>query len=263
MYHWLNMKTKQKILSGVFLILFGVLPLHAQIGEHRDEFSIGVNGGYVMSNVAFVPKVNQGYHGGITGGISLRYKSEKYFSTICSIMAEINYSQIGWKEDIMDINNQPVINATTKLAEKYSRTLNYIQVPFLAHLAWGKEYKGMQFFVNLGPQFGYMISESTDMNFELSKRNTTARVNPAIAQDTMKVANKFDYGIAVGGGLEYSHPKIGHILFEARYYYGLANIYGSSKRDYFSKSNIGNIVIKATYLFDISKTKKTKILKSK
>ena len=51
MYHWLNMKTKQKILSGVFLILFGVLPSHAQIGEHRDEFSIGVSGGYVMSNV--------------------------------------------------------------------------------------------------------------------------------------------------------------------------------------------------------------------
>ena len=87
----------------MFLILFGVLPSHAQIGEHRDEFSIGVSGGYVMSNVAFVPKVNQGYHGGLTGGISLRYKSEKYFSTICSIMGEINYSQIGWKEDIIDM----------------------------------------------------------------------------------------------------------------------------------------------------------------
>lgn len=252
------MKIKEKILLGMFLILFGVLPSHAQIGEHRDEFSIGVSGGYAMSNVAFVPKVNQGYHGGLTGGISLRYKSEKYFSTICSIMGEINYSQIGWKEDIIDNNNQAVINQKTGLAEKYSRTLNYIQVPILAHLAWGKEYKGMQFFVNLGPQFGYLISESTDMNFELSNRNTTDRVNPVIAQDTMKVENKFDYGIAVGAGFEYSHPKIGHIAFEARYYYGLANIYGSSKRDYFSKSNIGNIVLKATYFFDISKIKKTK-----
>ena len=72
-----------------------------------------------MSNEAFVPKVNQGYHGGLTGGISLRYKSEKYFSTICSIMGEINYSQIGWKEDITDSNNQPVINAKTGLAEKF------------------------------------------------------------------------------------------------------------------------------------------------
>jgi len=35
----------------------------------------------------------------------------------------------------------------------------------------------------------------------------------------------------------------------------LGNIYGSSKKDYFGKSNYGNIVVKATYLFDIIKTK--------
>ena len=67
-----------------------------------------------------------------------------------------------------------------------------------------------------------------------------------------------DYGIAIGLGGEYSHPKVGHFLLEARYYYGLGNIYGSSKRDFFSKSNYGNIVIKATYLFDILRTKKPK-----
>jgi hypothetical protein len=44
---------------------------------------------------------------------------------------------------------------------------------------------------------------------------------------------------------------------EARYYYGLGNLYGSSKRDYFAKSNRGDIVIKAAYLFDIIRTKKT------
>ena len=104
------MKTKEKILSGVLLLLLGAAPSQAQIGEHRDEFSIGVNGGYAMGNIGFMPKVNQGYHGGMTGGISLRYKSEKYFSTICSIMGEINYSQIGWKENIININNQNVIS---------------------------------------------------------------------------------------------------------------------------------------------------------
>lgn len=56
--------------------------------------------------------------------------------------------------------------------------------------------------------------------------------------------------------MEYSIPKVGHFLLEGRYYYGLGNIYGNSKRDYFAKSNIGNIVIKLTYLFDITKTKK-------
>ena len=55
--------------------------------------------------------------------------------------------------------------------------------------------------------------------------------------------------------MEYSKRHIGHFLFEARYYYGLGNIYGSSKKDYFGKSNYGNIVVKATYLFDLTKTK--------
>ena len=79
-----------------------------------------------------------------------------------------------------------------------------------------------------------------------------------VAQDTMAVENKLDYGIALGLGAEYSIPKVGHFLAEARYYYGLGNIYGSSKRDYFGKSNYGQIVFKVSYLFDISRTKNVK-----
>ena len=56
--------------------------------------------------------------------------------------------------------------------------------------------------------------------------------------------------------MEYSVPRVGHFLLEARYYYGLGNIYGASKRDYFGKSNFGNIVVKLSYLFDITKTRK-------
>ena len=240
------------------IVLFLTLPIaaSAQIGEHRNDLTIGVTGGYVMSNVRFTPKVPQGYHGGMTGGLAFRYVCEKYFKTIASVYAELNYSQLGWKEDILDRDNQPVINGQTGLAEAYSRTINYIQVPVMAHLAWGREYKGLSFFLNLGPQFGIYMSESTKSNFDFDKRNTTDRAALVVAQDTMAVENKFDYGIAVGLGAEYSIPKAGHILLEGRYYYGLGNLYGDTKRDFFGSSNFGNIVIKLTYLFDITKTKK-------
>ncbi len=228
---------------------------HAQIGKYRNDMSVGVNGGYVLSNVGFTPKVNQKYHGGITGGVSFRYVCEKYFSTVCALQAEVNYSQIGWTEDILDINDAPVINPKTNVAEKYSRTINYIQIPIFAHLGWGREQKGFQFFFQAGPQLGVYLSESTDMNFNFEDRNTADRVSNIVAQDTMRVENKFDYGIAAGLGLEYSHPKVGHFQLEARYYYGLGNIYGNSKKDYFGKSNFGNIVVKLTYLFDIIRTK--------
>lgn len=241
------------------LCLFLVLccQLRAQIGEHRDNFSIGVNGGYILSNVGFEPKVTQGFHGGPTGGISMRYVCEKYFTMICSIYGEINYASIGWKQDPLTHSDQPVINPATGVAEQYSRTINYIQIPLFAHLAWGKEDKGFNFFINAGPQLGIYLSESTSKNYdEPNLSDDDGRINKVTAQESMPVEKKFDYGIAVGLGTEYSHPKVGHFLLEGRYYYGLGDIYGNSKRDYFGKSNFGNIVIKATYLFDITKTKK-------
>lgn len=239
-----------------FLALFCTLHAVAQVGQHRSDFSIGFNGGYVLSSVSFSPSVPEKMHGGVTGGVSLKYVCEKYFNTICSIYAEVNYASLGWKDKIQDVKNGPVINETTGLPEAYSRTINYIQIPVFAHLAWGKERRGIQFFINLGPQFGLYLNESTSMNFDFEKRNKTARSSAIVAQDTMAVEKKFDYGIAAGLGLEYTVPRVGHFLVEGRYYYGLGNIYGDSKRDYFGRSNFGNIVLKMTYLFDLTKTKK-------
>ena len=199
----------------------------AQVGEHRSELAVGVNGGYALSSVGFVPKVPQGQHGGITGGLSVRYTSEKYFNSICAIVAELNY-------------------------------------PVFARLGWGRERRGFQFFFQVGPQFGTFLSESTKMNFDWKDRTPvysdgTGRTSSVVAQDTMAVEHRIDYGIAGGLGLEYSHPRLGHFLLEGRYYYGLGDIYGNSKRDYFGRSNFSNIVVKLTYLFDIRKTKNSKI----
>ncbi len=239
----------------IITLLLLLLPLGvvAQIGEHRNTLSVGVSGGYNLTTVRFTPKEVQSMKGGLTGGLAMRYTVEKYFSTIASIAAEVNYGQMGWKEDIRDLNDQPVINAATGVAEQYERTINYIQVPIMAHLAWGRENRGVNFFVNAGPQFGVYLSESTKSNFDWDKRNMADRANSICAQDTMAVENKFDYGIAAGAGIEVAHPKVGRFLLEGRYYYGLGNIYGDSKRDYFGSSNFGTITIKLTYLFDITR----------
>ena len=238
------------------LLLLLVVSAKGQVGEHRNDLAVGVNAGYVLNSIGFVPKVTQTMHGGMTAGISARYVCEKYFSTICSVAAEVNYTSLGWKEKILDPQDQPVINPVTGAAEAYSRNIGYIQIPVFAHLAWGRENKGFQFFFQAGPQFGLYLSESTDSNFNWDERNTTDRSNKTDEQGTMPVENKFDYGIAGGLGMEYSHPRAGHFQLEARYYYGLGKIYGDSKRDFFGRSNHGSIVIKVAYLFDIMKTKK-------
>lgn len=246
----------------LYIAFLLILPFSAsaQIGEHRNTFSVGANAGYVLSDVGFEPTVSQGYHGGLTGGFTIRYTCEKYFNTIAAIQGEINYASIGWKQEIKNRQDGPVINSNGN-AEKYSRTINYIQIPVLAHLAWGKEDQGFNFFVNLGPQVGFYLGDTVDKNYDEPNINDeqTGRSNTVIAQETMDIEKKVDYGIAFGGGLEYAHRRLGRFELEGRYYYGLGNLYGNSKRDYFAISNMQSIIIKLSYLFDFTRTKNSKI----
>ena len=263
------------LLTALFTIHCSLFTATAQVGEYRTDFAVGFNGGYSMSSIAYVPKVPQGQLGGMTAGFSARYTCEKYFKSICAVVGEVNLTQMGWKEDILDFNDQPVVMHSDETQTlQYSRKMSYVQIPIFARLGWGRERKGLQFFFQVGPQIGFFLSEKTESNFDVRQtefnpgpRNdpnpmykyTTTRVSDVVAPDTMAVENTFDYGIAAGGGMEFSHPKLGHFLVEGRYYYGLGNIYGSSKRDYFARSNFGNIIIKFTYLFDIVRTKNSKI----
>ena len=216
----------------------------------------------MLSNVGFIPEVPQGMLGGLTGGFTMRYTCEKYFKSICALVAEVNVAQTGWKEDIKDADRQPVYyeddkNKLNPLS--YERKMTYLQVPLMARMGWGRERKGFQFFFQVGPQVGVFLGESTSTNVVPGKQTLNTRTSQVTAQDTMAVEKKFDYGIAGGIGLEFSHRKLGHFLIEGRYYYGLGDIYGNSKSDYFGRSNLGQIVIKATYLFDLVRTKNDKI----
>ncbi len=246
---------------SLILVLFLLVSLNAvaQVGDHRDELAVGFSGGYVLSNVGFMPEVPQDMHTGLTGGFTLRYTSEKYFSSICAIVAEVNYAQLGWKERILTPDDNPVINSLTGLAEEYRRDMTYIQVPVFARMGWGRERRGLQFFAQAGPQVGFFLNEKTVANFDTTKPNLADRTSKIVAQDSMSVERPIEYGIAGGVGLEFSINKVGHFLLEGRYYYGLGDIFGNSKRDYFGRSNLSNIVIKMTYLFDIRRSKNSKI----
>lgn len=245
----------------ICICLLVPLTATAQIGEHRNDFSVGVGGGYISSTVGFNPSIPQSRLGSVVGGLSVRYVCEKYFSTVCSIYGEVNLAQVGWKEKILTQTDQPVINEYTGVAEEFQRTLTYLQVPLFARLGWGRERKGFQVFFQAGPQIGFLLGDKAKSNFDFALRNQTERVESQqeAPQDSLDIEKKFDYGIVAGIGLEYSHPKLGHFIIEGRYYYGLGDIFGNSKSDYFGRSNNNSIVVKLTYLFDITKTKNTKI----
>ncbi len=259
--HTLTPMSRWMLLSVLTaLLLLTTQSIRAQVGDYRNELAVGLSGGVTMSTVGFSPRVPQKQLTGTLAGVTLRYTCEKYFKSICAVVAEVNLVQTGWSEDILDANDNPCYYADDPTnALYYERQMRYVQVPIMARLGWGRERRGFQGFFQVGPQVGFFLSEKTSTNLRDGYEPEQPRSSYINAQESMPVENKFDYGIAVGAGLEYSRPKLGHFLLEGRYYYGLGNIYGNSKSDYFGKSNFGQIAVKLTYLFDVIKTNNSKI----
>ena len=246
------------------LILLCLTPIWtlAQVGEHRNQFAVGFQAGYNLNKVDFVPKVNQGTHMGLTGGLVARYTCEKNFKTICSIQMEFNYSQLGWKEDIRDASDNPVhLRDNQEENERFKHNINYFQIPILAHLAWGKEKQGLNFFFNAGPVLGFYLNDKCEANFThetvneqgrgYQSDNNIERLKKQLEEKENKPKYKFDYGIAAGLGLELHIKPIGRFQIEGRYYYGLGNLYGDSKTDCFSRSAHQTIILRGAYLIDI------------
>ena len=210
-----------------------------KITDYRNNLAIGFNAGATFNNVVFSPSIKQGTHQGLVGGFTARYISEKYFAMICGLQVECNFSQRGWKEKIED-----------GTGNTYQRTLNYVEVPFLAHLAFGSDNRGARFFLNAGPQFSFFLSDKEEYGGE--PWNPSHRPNNVVYQYGKAVENEIEYGITGGLGLEV-RTGIGNFLIEGRYYYGLSDIYGNSKKDDFSRSGLSVISGKVTYLFDLTK----------
>ena len=166
---------------------------------------------------------------GYTGGLALRWITEKNLG----LQAEINFTQQGWEEKFEE---QPQY--------QYSRTINYIEIPFLTHIYFGS--KRFRAFINLGPKIGYAFGESTSENLNDATPNTEN------TQHGMSIEKKFDWGLCGGPGIEL-RTGIGSFTLEGRYYYALGDIFNSRHEDYFSKSSSQVISVKIGYLIPLIK----------
>lgn len=216
------------------LVILTVSALQAPAQKHyREHLWVGVHGGLSMSRQSFSPSIDQKSHNGFTGGVTFRYAEEKIFGLI----GELNLVQRGWQENFKD---NPELS--------YKRNLTYISLPIMTHIYFGsRRFKG---FVNLGPEFSYMLSDSKSANFDYS--DPTAAGIPAsrvARQMTMDIKNKFDYGITAGAGIEFYLRPRHSLVLEARYYFGLGNIFPSTKADYFSASRASAIQVTLGYNF--------------
>lgn len=211
---------------------------HAQVGDTRNMLSIGLNGGMGTSSVSFIPSIKQTLSLGPTFGVTVRHTSEKYFFLICGNQMEVNFASRGWTELIEDGSGN-----------EYTRVANYIEVPFMAHLGFGREIRGFQGFINLGPQISYLIGEREIYGGQ-EPWDISHRPNQVTEQYGKAIENKLDYGISGGVGFEL-RTGIGAFGIEGRYYFGLGNIFGITKKDYFGRCANSTISVRAHYLITL------------
>jgi hypothetical protein len=226
----------KKFVAGI-VFLFTAFAVYAQDPEFQPEWTFGVNAGVTLSKVSFNPRVSQNLLIQEEAGLTARYISEKNFG----IQVELNYSLRGWKE-----RTDSVIHPN-----QYCRSLAYLELPVMTHIYFGLGKRARMIF-NLGPQIGYNLSEKVVERMIVSSPNEVPVYygKTPMHNSDYDVQHKFDYGIAVGTGLEI-RTGVGNFILEGRYYFGLSDIFNSSKGDYFQASSNQVIGVKLTYLIGL------------
>jgi len=225
---------RKHILLTTLLLLWATTGLVAQSRLVEPEIYIGVHGGVLGSMMNWAPKVagtskieETALLSG-NGGLVFRYSKHK----CCAIQVELNYMQRGWREKIDGTDSQP--------GGTYVRKLDYIELPLLMHIYFGKpQCRGI---FNLGPQIGYCVHESWSGVQHATEREQYQSLN-----------HPFDWGIAGGLGVYYRHPKAGVFQLEARFNYSLGDAFSNGKMDYFDRSQAMNLSLNLGYFWQIRK----------
>ncbi|MDE6311730.1 MAG: PorT family protein [Muribaculaceae bacterium] len=224
----------RRLLAAIALVLVATCTgLHAE--HYMPHIWLGGRAGMTMSRMTFSPSVPQKWIMGSEGTVTFRYSEEKVFGVI----AELGWTQRGWSENFGEDN--PL---------RYERQLTYLKLPVLSHIYFGSpRFKG---FVNLGPEIAFLLGSKISANFDYEHPATSpdwpSRTRRT-EQLTADIKNKFDYGITAGLGMEFYLQPRHSIVLEARFYYGLGNIFPASKADTFGASRNMTVNVTLGYNF--------------
>ncbi|MDY6800939.1 MAG: porin family protein [Bacteroidota bacterium] len=206
----------------ILLLLFVSTSPFAQNKDFEPVAQFGIRQGINYSSVLFSPGINQGIKLGYTGGFVFKYSNEKNLA----LQIELNFSQKGWLEDLDTLPNS------------YQRNLDYIELPFLTHIYFGK--RNVKFYVNIGPSVGYLINDQikSEINNELYNREYYE----------LEIDNKFDFNVLAGLGLIID-TEIGSFQTGFRYAMTLTDIFKYTSDSIFENSQNQVIAFSLTYYF--------------
>ena len=223
------MTPMKKTLCLLLLLLSSALSLtlRAQAKWVEPELYIGAAGGATLSTVTLVPTyVDKTMLMGFTGGISLRYITEKHFG----VQADLVYTQAGWA-DKYDYGS------TTE----YARRINSLELPLMLHAYFATKSDVARFFINAGPQFGYIVSDE-----EYSQDITRQYPYYGLA-----IENRFQWGVGGGVGFEFHFLKRQVIGVDGHFNYYFSDYFANDVIDDFPTSGSTQVAVRAYWMFRI------------
>ncbi|WP_114820091.1 porin family protein [Chryseobacterium sp. KLBC 52] len=227
--------------------LFAVLAITAGLSASAQEkqqpkaaspVTFGVKAGFngstfsrgERSDVDNSEKIKAGSHIGIFANIPV---AEKF-----CIQPELLFSQLGSKTEDLFIHDSG--DYFTKQEYEYKTNLNYLTLPIMV------QYNILpQLYVEAGPEFGLLLGGKIegDGRNEIRYDNTTT-VNSESFSDkiSMKLYNKFNFGIGIGAGYYFTQ----NFGVTARFTAGITGIF---KNDYGSKVRNNALQLGVAYRF--------------
>lgn len=174
-------------------------------------FGFGLTGMYNYSSADLKPGFFNEPYFSKGGGMFFNFLGDKYSGNYVhkftgevytGIQLEFNYNERGWQE--LDTNKSNI----------YTRKLNYVELPVLSHIVWGK--RRVQLVTNIGPYVSLLFDNSYSIA-------TTDSFYIQQYYDREPDFN-FDYGFLVSPGLYY---KLNNHVFslQVRYSMGMNLIF--------------------------------------
>lgn len=186
------------LLSIAFLLYFN------QLNAQTNKFELGVEASPSITFLKGSSFMENFYDPtlGFSGGFSFQYNIGKRIALRTNIAYErkggINRNNFYYDGNL--IKNSSI-----------NFNFDYLTLPILVRFSFGKRVK---YFVNTGPYFGYLLSQT----FVTKGDNFNTRTN-----DYTSATNKFDFGVSFGTGLQYPIKEKIYLSSEIRGNLGLYN----------------------------------------
>lgn len=221
----------RRIGISLFVFLCLINSATAQTSKQSLRVQVGVAGGVSANKVLFNPAVDQKLLLAPSSGLIVRVNEESTGTLKVGLQAEASYIRLGWEEKFDE-----------KPDNAYRRTFDCVTIPLLTHIKIRQ--RGLYAFLNLGPQFGFIIAEKTvkqGSDFtELQQRRYAQGLR-----------GRFEWGLAGGPGFGFDAGRLGAFELEGRLYYGFHDLLNNRQQDPHGRSSNLTLGVKLNYLFGL------------